>query len=129
MVYNPLMLSELAAELRRAREQLGVSLQAIADPAKISVAYLQKLERGLVGSPSPHVLRRVASSAGVPYLRLMELAGYLDEDEVAAARERETTPRPHPLAEQKLSQGEWRAVGAFIKVLTGKRTERSEPGA
>ena len=123
------MLKELAAELRKAREQLGVSLQAIADPAKISVAYLQKLERGLVGAPSPHVLRRVAASAGLPYLRLMELAGYLDKDEVAAARERETTPRPHPLAGQKLSQEEWRAVGAFIKVLKGKRTERSESGA
>jgi transcriptional regulator with XRE-family HTH domain len=115
------MLNELAAELRKAREQLGVSLQAIADPARISVAYLQKLERGLVGSPSPHVLRRVASSTGLPYLRLMELAGYLEKDEVAAARERETTPRPHPLAELKLSQEEWRAVGAFIKVLTGNK--------
>jgi transcriptional regulator with XRE-family HTH domain len=123
------MLDELAAELRTARERLGLSLQAIADPAGISVAYLQKLERGLVGSPSPRVLRRVASSAGLSYLRLMELAGYLDRDEVAVARERDTAPRPHPLAGQKLSQEEWRAVGAFIQVLKGTRTERGEPGA
>jgi len=126
MVYVGPMLNDLAAELRKAREQLGVSLQAIAGPARISVAYLQKLERGLVGSPSPHVLRRVASSAGLPYLRLMELAGYLDRDEVVAARERETTPRPHPLAEQKLTQGEWRALGAFIKELKSKHIGQSE---
>jgi transcriptional regulator with XRE-family HTH domain len=121
------MLNELGTELKKAREERGVSLQAIADPANISVAYLQKLEGGRVGSPSPRVLRRVGSSVGLPYLLLMELAGYLDEAEVAAARERETTPRPHPLAEQKLSQEEWRAVGAFIKELKDQRTERSEP--
>jgi transcriptional regulator with XRE-family HTH domain len=123
------MLNKLATELRKARDERGASLQAIADPARISVAYLQKLERGLVGSPSPHVLRRVASSIGLPYLRLMELAGYLEKDEVAAARERETTPRPHPLAGQKLSREEWRAVGAFIDVLKGKRRERSDTRA
>jgi transcriptional regulator with XRE-family HTH domain len=104
-----------------------VSLQALADPSKISAAYLQKLERGLVCSPSPHVLRRVAASVGRPYLRLMELAGYLDKTEVTAAQEREPTPRPHPLAGQKLSQEEWRAVGAFITGLTPQRAERRDP--
>jgi transcriptional regulator with XRE-family HTH domain len=124
-VYGFVMLSELGDELRKAREQLGVSLQAIAEPSKISAAYLQKLERGLVGSPSPHVLRRVASSVGRPYMRLLELAGYLDAAEVAAAQERDSEPRPHPLAGQKLSQEEWRAVGAFIKVLKEQRAQRS----
>lgn len=119
------MLDELGIELKKARETRRVSLQAIAEPAKISVAYLQKLEGGHVGSPSPRVLRRVGSSVGLPYLRLMELAGYLDEAEVAATRERETTPRPHPLADQKLSQEEWRAVGAFIKELKDQRAEQS----
>ena len=69
------MLDELGIELKKARELRGVSLQAIAEPAKISVAYLQKLEGGHVGSPSPRVLRRVGSSVGLPYLRLMDLAG------------------------------------------------------
>jgi len=100
---------------------MGASLQAIADTAKISAAYLQKLERGEVTTPSPRVLRRLASSVGLPYLGLMELAGYLDEEELAEARLREPSPRPHPLAGQQLTPEEWRAVGAFIKMLVAER--------
>ena len=115
------MLDKLGIELKKTRDKRGASLQAIADTAKISAAYLQKLERGEVSSPSPRVLRRLASSVGLPYLDLMELAGYLDEEELAEARAREPSPRPHPLASQKLTPEEWRAVGAFIKMLVAER--------
>ena len=121
IVYVGAMLVELGKELRDARDRLGASLQATAEPAKISAAYLQKLERGQVASPSPRVLRRLASSVGLPYLRLMELARYLDEDELAEARAREPSPRPHPLAGKQLSPEEWRSVGAFITALVAVR--------
>jgi len=128
MVYAENMLSGLGTELRNARDQLGMSLQTVAETAKISAAYLQKLERGQVGTPSPHVLRRLGSSLGLPYLRLMGLAGYLDEAEAAEARSREPSPSPHPLAGKKLTQEEWRAVGAFIKVLVSQRRgDRTQP--
>ena len=128
IVYNITMLDKLGIELKKARDHMGVSLQAIADTAKISAAYLQKLERGEVSTPSPHVLRRLASSLGLSYLGLMELAGYLDEAELADARLREPSPRPHPLAGQKLTPEEWRAVGAFIKTLVAERkTQITEP--
>lgn len=115
------MLVDLGTELKETRERLGSSLQTVAETAKISATYLQKLERGQVGTPSPHVLRRVGSSLGLPYLRLMELAGYLDEVEAAEARSHEPSPSPHPLASKKLTHEEWRAVGAFIKVLVEQR--------
>jgi len=122
------MLPELGTELRNARDQLGMSLQVVAETAKISAAYLQKLERGQVDTPSPHVLRRLGSSLGLPYMRLMGLAGYLDEAEVAEAGSREPSPSPHPLAGRKLTQEEWRAVGAFIKVLVSQRRgDRAQP--
>jgi hypothetical protein len=57
----------------------------------------------------------------VPYLRLMELAGYLDEEQLAEARVREPSPQLHPLADQQLTSEEWRAVGAFIKTLIAQR--------
>jgi HTH-type transcriptional regulator, competence development regulator len=120
------MLTELGTELKSARDQLGLSLQAVSETAKISAAYLQKLERGQVGTPSPHVLRRLGSSLGLPYLRLMELAGYLDETEASEARSREPSPSPHPLAGKKLTREEWRAVGAFIKVLVSRPREDEE---
>jgi len=114
--------------MARAREREGRSLAAIAEPAKISAAYLQKLERGTVGSPSPRVLRRLAAVLDVSYLETMALAGYLSEDE---KREVEATPRlrvdPHPLKDQKLTADEWRAVGAFIRHLKEQRKEASTP--
>ena len=115
------MLNELGKELHKAREKTGASLDAIAEAAKISGAYLHKLERGIVNNPSPRVLARVASALNIPYLRLMELAGYLGEEDSAQARKRTPSPRPHPLSGKELSQEEWRAVGAFINTLIAKR--------
>jgi transcriptional regulator with XRE-family HTH domain len=115
------MLDELGAALKEARESAGASLQAIAEASRISAAYLQKLERGMVGTPSPRVLRRVAHALDLDYLHLMELADYLQGVEVAEAARRPSPPRPHPLANQSLSAEEWRAVGAFIQTLKAQR--------
>lgn len=117
------MLTELGTELHRARSARGASLEAVATPAKISAAYLHKLEHGAVNNPSPRVLGRLAVVLDVPYLRLLELAGYLDEEQLARARVRAATPQPHPLAGQQLSPDEWREVGAFIQSLIARRGE------
>jgi HTH-type transcriptional regulator, competence development regulator len=114
------MLIALGKQLRNARDNTGTSLEAVAGPAKISAAYLHKLERGVVNNPSPRILARLALVLGVPYLHLMELAGYLDEVQAEEARVR-ASPSPHPLADQQLTQDEWRAVGAFIKTLVSSR--------
>ena len=112
------MLKELGKALAQARRERALSLQSAAEPARITAPYLQKLERGSVTTPSPHVLGRLAQVLGIPYLRLMELAGYLDEAQLAAARER--APQPHPLSGVELSAEQWRAVGQFIRELKGK---------
>lgn len=116
------VLKALGEELRRARDTRGDSLQAVAEPARISAAYLQKLERGSVGTPSPRVLRRLAGALGLDYLRVMELADYLSREEAAEAARRAPRPRPHPLADQGLTPEEWRAVGAFVKTLKAQRS-------
>lgn len=112
--------------LSESRARKNASLEAVARPARISAAYLHKLERGVVQSPSPRVLARIALALDVSYLRLMELAGYLDETQLAEARARER--RPHPLAGQQLTPEEWREVGAFIKNLVAQR-RTPEPDA
>jgi transcriptional regulator with XRE-family HTH domain len=125
------MLTELGEALSSARERQGRSLQAVAEPAKISTAYLQKLERGQVSTPSPHVLRRLGTVLEVRYLRLMSLAGYLsDDEERRVATDDELRASRHPLADQQLVPEEWRAVGAFIKYLKAQRNRgaRSGPG-
>lgn len=117
------MLVDLGKALNRAREGKGLSLEAAAGPANISGAYLHKLERGVVGSPSPRVLARIATVLEVPYLRLMELAGYLDEERLAEARTK--APLPHPLADQDLTPEEWKQVGALIEKLVAQRSASS----
>jgi transcriptional regulator with XRE-family HTH domain len=119
------MLVELGEELQQARVIKSMSLKAVAGLARISATYLHKLERGVVHNPSPRVLTRIAVALEVPYLRLMELAGYLDELQLAEARPREEAPKPHPLAGQQLTLEEWRAVDDFIKKLIAKRSSGS----
>ena len=119
------MLDDLGKALKKAREKKGVSLDAVAGPAKISASYLHKIERGGVSSPSPRVLARIALALDVSYLHLMELAGYLDEMQLAEVGAREPSPRPHPLADQQLTTDEWRAVDAFIKQLVAERKSKA----
>lgn len=113
------MLQALAHVLRKTRQASGLSLEAIAQPAKISAPYLLKLERAQVASPSPRVLARLALALELPYLRLMELAGYLDEEDLAKVTKR--AREPHPLAGQRLTPAEWREVGAFIRRMVAQR--------
>jgi transcriptional regulator with XRE-family HTH domain len=122
------MLIELGNELKKARDGKSLSLTSVAEPANISAAYLHKLERGVINSPSPRVLARLAVVLEVSYLHLMELAGYLDEEQLARARLRETSPQPHPLADQQLAPEEWRAVGAFISMLIAQRGKENAEG-
>ena len=117
------MLKKLGNELSKLREEKGTSLEAIATPAKISAAYLHKLEGGKVNNPSPRVLARVATVLETDYLSLMELAGYLDEMQLAEVRKR--TPKPHPLAGEELTPKEWRLLGEFKKKLIAKRKSKS----
>jgi len=62
-----------------------MTLEAASRAAKISTAYLHKLEAGRVQAPSPHVLRRLAAVLEMPYLDLMAVAGYLEGSEIAVA--------------------------------------------
>ena len=113
------MLEALGKQLQRGRDRRGASLQAVAIPAKISGAYLHKLEQGSVQTPSPRVLRRLATELDESYLRLMVLAGYLDDDLLS--------PRPEshihaqPSADDALRPAERRAVEAFVELLIAKR--------
>ncbi|MCV2490563.1 helix-turn-helix domain-containing protein [Geodermatophilus sp. YIM 151500] len=71
---------ELGISLAAARAARGWSLQAVGEAAKLSPAYLHKLEAGRVGSPNPRLLARLATALGLSYRRLMALAGYLSGD-------------------------------------------------
>ena len=73
------MNAELGTRLRSAREARRLSLGAASGEARISPAYLHKLEAGGVNAPSPPVLMRLGSALGVDYWALMEAAGYVPD--------------------------------------------------
>ena len=66
--------------------------------AQISQGYLHKLEAGRVNTPSPRVLERLGTVLGIPYERLMELAGYVPPRPQEATMPRATAPTNHELA-------------------------------
>jgi transcriptional regulator with XRE-family HTH domain len=111
---------QLGEELRTIRQVRSLSLAAVAEPANISAAYLQKLESGVVKNPSPRVLMRLAEVLDCEYERLMELAGYV------ATRKPKSTGRATfleaALRNEELTDGEQRAVLAFVAYLKGLRS-------
>jgi transcriptional regulator with XRE-family HTH domain len=66
----------LGTVLRRAREVRELSAIDAAREARISPAYLSKLENDAVKKPSPHVLLQLSEALAVPYAELMRLSGY-----------------------------------------------------
>lgn len=112
------MTKALGDQLRAVRQMRGLSLKAVAEPAEISTAYLQKLEGGEVNQPSPNVLHRLAGVLEMPYGTLMELAGYVvpQGDGLLAG-----TAFDHALNSAGLSEEERKAVAAFIAHLRDQR--------
>ncbi len=63
--------------LKEKRELRRMPLVEAARRAKISAAYLSKLENSDVQQPSPNILYRLSPVLGVDYADLMSLAGYM----------------------------------------------------
>jgi transcriptional regulator with XRE-family HTH domain len=107
----------LGRELADARAARGTSLKTVSSGAGISAAYLQKLERGQVESPSPRILLALSEQLDVKYERLMRLAGYAVPD----SRAEPAGALGQRLASASLSQSEEQAVAAFVELLVSQR--------
>lgn len=110
----------LGSQLAQLRDLRRATLRAAAEAAGISSAYLLKLEKGEVQTPSPHVLQRLADYYDVSYLAIMRLAGYRtsDSDRAPAAR---VGVLADALAAEPLSDEEQRAVAAFLTTLRANK--------
>jgi transcriptional regulator with XRE-family HTH domain len=62
--------------LQRSRQVRALSATDVARAARISPAYLSKLEHDAVKKPSPPVLHQLSGALAVPYAELMRLSGY-----------------------------------------------------
>ncbi len=115
-------LEDLGSELKTVRQVKALSLNAVAKPAKISAAYLQKLEAGVVKNPSPRVLNRIAEVLDLSYSKLMELAGYIMPTLQQTEKHVQNNLVEHALHTEDLSEEERRAVAAFINFLKKQRS-------
>jgi transcriptional regulator with XRE-family HTH domain len=97
------MTEDMGQAIRAARERRGLSTQAVAEQAAISVGYLSKLEHGRVSTPSPRVLQRVAGVLDVSYWSLMRLAGYVPDDaEVPGGEPAAAPPAAGPATNERI---------------------------
>lgn len=81
------MAPSFGAVLRQAREVRAMSTLDAARAARISPAYMSKLENDAVKKPSPHVLHQLSEALTVPYAELMRLNGYRVTGEARANSE------------------------------------------
>lgn len=105
--------------LLQARKLRGISLQVAASRADISTAYLAKLERGQVQSPSPHVLHRLAGALGLEYIDLMRSAGYVVPETVSTG----VGDASAALRAEDLTPDELDALAQFAAFLRKQRRE------
>lgn len=114
--------TELGQALSNARSIKQRSLRSVAEGAEISPTYLQKLERGEVGDPSPHVLHRLSQELGLDYGDLMRRAGYFIPTSggttTAASRGR---PLTHALSSEPLTSEEEAALTAYLRILRDQK--------
>jgi transcriptional regulator with XRE-family HTH domain len=69
---------QLGDRVRRRRLSAGKSVRGLAAQAGVDATWLSRLERGLIGSPEPRTLYRLAQALGVEVINLYEQAGYGD---------------------------------------------------
>ncbi|MFE5319131.1 helix-turn-helix domain-containing protein [Paenibacillus sp. NPDC056579] len=69
-------------QLRDMRKLKGFTIRELADRSGVSAAYISQLENGNRGVPSPDVLMKLSEGLNTPYGELMEIAGYLEKNEL-----------------------------------------------
>jgi HTH-type transcriptional regulator, competence development regulator len=119
-VTETMTLGEQLRDVRRVRE---MSLKAVADAADISTAYLQKLERDEVKTPSPHILYRLAEVLRVPYPQLMALAGYVVPSTSGEQEGERQNLLAHALSSEDLTADEQRELARYLAWYRHQRVQ------
>ena len=118
------MKNRLGQHLKKTRERRGWSLARTAEEAGVSTAYVQKLERGEVNSPSPHRLRDLAEALNTPFEELMRLAGYATPADEASEGNASVRSLALALQAEDLTAGELEELSEYLH-FRRKQRERS----
>lgn len=118
------MADPLGKQLAQVRRLRGLSLKATAEPAGISAAYLQKLERSEVQKPSPNILHRLAGVLEIPYSDLMELAGYVVPRSDFEPDAPGVNMLAHALSGENITEDEAAALAEYLAFYRSQRRSR-----
>jgi len=86
---------------------------------EVSNAYLSQLEHGKISKPSPQILHELSIVYSVPYERLMQEAGYLQQS--GERQEGEHHGRVPTLAIDDLNEEEEQMLLDYLKFLRSRR--------
>ncbi|NPV80828.1 MAG: helix-turn-helix domain-containing protein [Firmicutes bacterium] len=73
-------MSAFGRYLKKLREDRDMSIRQLALRSGVSSPYISQIETGARGVPRPEVLKKLARGLRVPYMELMKVAGYIDEE-------------------------------------------------
>lgn len=109
---------QLGAELKRRREELGISLRAVEQVTRISAATLSRVERGSV--PELSILERLAEWLGV------KISAVGDEDSgVKTDADLKRTIAVHLRANRNMSEEVARAIAESFELVMRVELERA----
>lgn len=83
-------------QLKNLRKTKGFTIREVAERSGVSAAYISQLENGNRGVPSPEILMKLSEGLHTSYSALMEMAGYLKEEDTndETAVDRSTARNP-----------------------------------
>lgn len=90
---------EFGKSLKKLRESKGYSLRQLSIKSGVSYGQIAKIENGTRGTPKPKTIEKLAKGLGVSYDYLMELAGYVENDNPDNADKPDKPERPIELTE------------------------------
>lgn len=70
-------ISSFGNEIRRIRQSKKLSLKDVTEKSGISHSYLSQIENGKRGTPKPNMIKKISKGLDVPYIELMNKAGYI----------------------------------------------------
>jgi transcriptional regulator with XRE-family HTH domain len=106
----------LGAKLKGLRGAQGLSLRDVEKDFGINSGYLSQLESDKITSPTPSMLKKLATAYQVPLGMLMEWAGYIELDEGGTSPHVETALKYLP---NDVSEEELKALKAVLGAMRG----------
>jgi len=114
-------LQQLSALLKGERERAGLTVRQLAEAAGLVPSTVSRLESGLIASPKPDHLQRLAQALGIDVEELYAAAGYLTEGALPELR-------PYLRAKYGLTDQQAGQIEGYLQALRDTNQPPGEEG-